>query len=138
MPKLYRAWNSLGSTGRINPHLYRSLPSISLDYAVMEKMRNVHCLEVPFEWRDVGGWSSLAEFWPADKTGNRIRGKNVLCLDSSGNIVKSKDRLIALLGVHDFVIVDTPDALLVCRRSETERLRAIVEALEKRKSFRYL
>ena len=72
IPGLYRAWKPLSSAAPVKKSFYRTLPSISLDYAVMEKMKNIHCLEVPFQWRDVGGWPSLAEFWPADKEGNRF------------------------------------------------------------------
>ena len=117
--------------------IYRSLPSISLDYGVMEKLRNVHCLEAPFEWSDLGGWVGLAEFWPADSAKNRVQGK-ALFVKSRGNIVKADERLVALLGVEDLLVVDTRDALLICPQSRTEEIREVVGELERRKASRYL
>lgn len=143
-PKLYQKWNVLASVAPEKKHThamhktYFALPSISIDYAVMEKMKNVHCLLAPFRWSDVGSWVGLSEFWPEDKQGNRTRG-NILLLDSEKNIVQSRHRLIALLGVKEMVVVDTPDAILVCPVSKVEEIRRVVNALEKkREHHRYL
>lgn len=140
-PKIYRSWKKLAKLGARHAvplrRVYRSFPSISLDYAVMEKMKNVHCLKVPFGWKDVGSWESLADFWKSDSKGNRSQGKN-LFIRSEGNIVKAGNRFIALLGAKDLIIVDTPDALLVSSRAESEKIRDIVQALEKQKAKKYL
>ena len=139
-PKLYPAFKSL-SAKRLNPEklrrLYQTFPSISLDYAVMEKMKDVHCLKVPFQWKDVGGWPSLSEFWKKDAQGNRSQGQNLL-IRSRENIVKGSKRLIALLGANNLIVVDTADALLIASRSESEKIREIVDELEKRGSHEYL
>ena len=138
-PKLYPAFKSLSkklSTQKLLS-IYKKLPSISLDYAVMEKMKNVHCLKVPFQWKDVGGWPSLSEFWKEDSKGNRMKGQGLL-IRSQGNIVKSDKRLIALLGVKDLIVIDTPDALLISSRAESEKIREIVHELEKKRSYEYL
>lgn len=139
MPALYRAWERLGTVlgGPVLRRIYRSLPSISIDYAVMEKMKDVHCLEVPFQWKDVGGWPSLSEFWKQDAEENRSQGKS-LFIRSQNNIVKSGNRLVSLLGVKDLIVIDTPDALLISSRSESEKIREIVQALEKQKALKYL
>ena len=117
--------------------LYAKFPSVSLDYGIMEKLEEVHCLEAPFEWNDLGGWPGAAEFWPKDSRGNRIQGP-VLLVHSRRNIVKSNKRLVALLGVEDLMVVDTEDALLVAPRARAEQIREIVSALEKQKKFSYL
>ncbi len=116
---------------------YRKLPSISLDYGMMEKLKNCHCLVAPFTWSDLGGWKALAEFWPSDSKKNRAQGKTLL-LGSERNIVKATSRLVVLLGVQDLVVVETADALLVCHQKEAEGIRHVVEELEKRKASAYL
>lgn len=130
-------WQPGTSSNASLNRIYRRLPSISLDYAVMEKMRNVHCLQVPFEWNDLGGWAGLAQLWPSDSHQNRVKGEALL-IKSQGNIVKANKRLIALLGVRGLVVIDTEDALLVCPRSEVERIRDVVSELERRRAFKYL
>jgi mannose-1-phosphate guanylyltransferase len=117
--------------------VYKSLPSISIDYAVMEKMKNVHCLLAPFQWSDLGGWLGISEFWPRDNAHNRVHGRAIL-VKSERNIVKAKERLVALLGVQDLLVVDTPDALLIAPRSRTEEIREVVRELERRKHLQYL
>lgn len=117
--------------------LYNSLPSISIDYAVMERMKNVHCLLAPFELKDLGGWEGISKLWSSDREKNRTHG-NVLFVKSRGNIVKSNRRLVALVGAEDLVVVDTEDALLVCHRSKAEEIRDVVIELEKRKAHKYL
>lgn len=138
-PRLYPAFEKLRSI-KVSAGLkriYRALPSISIDYAIMEKMKNSHCLLCAFEWKDLGGWAGIAELWPTDAQQNRILGQALL-VKSRGNIVKSHKRLVALVGTQDMVVVDTEDALLVCPRSEVEQIRHVVHELEKRKAHRYL
>lgn len=142
-PKLYPAFEKLsslpkgGANKRQIAQVYARVPSISIDYAIMEKMKNVHCLLAPLEWSDLGGWIGLSEFWPSDRNQNRIQGKPLL-IKARGNIVKGSKRLIALLGVENFLVVDTPDALLICPRSEAEHIREVVHELERRKAYLYL
>ena len=140
LPRLYAEFDRLGSVNlgrtKLLP-IYRRLPSISLDYGVMEKMRNVHCLLAPFEWSDLGGWAGLTQFWPADSAGNRAQGK-VLLVKSRDNVVKANKRLVALLGVENLLVVDTSDALLICPQSRTEEIRDVVRELDRRKANEYL
>lgn len=140
LPRLAKAWKLLGeqplSRARLK-RIYQGLPSLSLDYGVMEKMRNLHCLLAHFEWRDLGGWLGLAASWPSDAQKNRVQGKALL-VKSRRNLVKGDERLVALLGVEDLLVVDTSDALLICPRSQTEEIRELVRALERRKAFQYL
>ncbi len=111
--------------------LFPKMPNISIDYGLMEKMKGrILTLPVDFGWSDVGGWNALSELLSSDKAGNVCIGKSVL-VRSSGNFVKSPKKLVALVGMKDFVVVDTPDALLVCPKSETESIRDVVEKLKK-------
>ncbi len=117
---------------------YAAMPNISIDYGLMEKMRG-RILAIPLDlgWNDVGGWQSLADLWPKDQKRNVAIGKTLL-IHSEGNIIKGNKRLVALLGIKDCVVVDTPDALLVCPRHKTESIRQIVAELRKRKWEQYL
>jgi len=83
-----------------------------------------------FGWSDLGDWESWGELAGELPGGNRGRA-DLLSLEGSGNIVCGDRRLVALVGVDDLVVVDTPDALLICRRDQTQRLRGVIEQLEK-------
>jgi Mannose-1-phosphate guanylyltransferase len=106
--------------------------NISVDYAVLEKASNVVGLAADdIGWNDVGSWNAIYELMKRDASGNAARGE-MLYIDSANNYVDSKDRLVALLGVRDLVIVDTPDALLVADRSRAQQVGELVKMLEKR------
>ncbi len=107
---------------------FAGIPSISLDYAVMEKADNVSVVACKFDWSDVGSWDAVSALAGADESGNRTRGE-VVAVDSRDLFVHSEDRLVAALGVEDLVIVDTPDALLVADRSRCQDVKRIVDRL---------
>jgi len=108
--------------------------NISIDYAVLERAKNV--VGIPagdVGWNDVGSWNAVYELQPRDARGNAVRG-DALLLDSGGNYVDAaKSKLIALLGVHDLIVVDTPDALLIADRSRAQQVGDLVKQLEKEK-----
>jgi mannose-1-phosphate guanylyltransferase len=105
---------------------FPKLPKISIDYAIMEKAGRVLVVESAFDWDDVGGWTAVAKYLDCDAAGNQ--GNCTLkTLDAGNNIVFSKSsRTIALLGVSDLIVVETPDALLVCHRHEAEKIKQLV------------
>jgi len=105
--------------------VYPGLPSISIDYGVMERARRILVFPCSFAWDDLGSWPALARVFPTDAAGNLTRGKVVL-EDVGGSIVQSSGKLIAVLGVKDLVIVETEDAILVCDRSRAQELRRLV------------
>lgn len=115
------------------------MPNTSIDYGLMEKLGgNILTMPVDFGWSDVGGWQSLPELFGKTKEGNTVFGKAVL-VESGNSIVKTNPKkLIALLGVQDLVVIDTPDALLIAHRSRTESIRQIVDVLEKQNLKQYL
>src|ERR1035437_8913756 len=108
--------------------------NISIDYAVLEKAANV--VGIPagdIGWNDVGSWNAVYELQPRDAQGNAVRG-DALIQDSGGNYVDAaKSKLIALLGVHDLIVVDTPDALLIADRRRAQQVGDLVKQLEKEK-----
>jgi mannose-1-phosphate guanylyltransferase len=110
--------------------VFDEIPSISIDYALMEKAEDVLVTKGDFGWSDVGAWSSLAEIWDADTAGNAGKGE-IAALDSQGTVCYNPGRLTALIGARDLVIVNAGDALLVCRKDQDQRVREIIEILGK-------
>ncbi|MFA4987171.1 MAG: sugar phosphate nucleotidyltransferase [Candidatus Brocadiia bacterium] len=117
---------------------YPSADKISIDYAVMEKTSDAIVVQAEFTWDDVGTWLSLQRHCSQDVNGNIIIG-NVSALDASNSIISGEtDRLVAVLGVKDMIIVDTGDALLVMPKSESHRIKELLEKLKKEGLQRYL
>jgi mannose-1-phosphate guanylyltransferase len=107
--------------------------NISIDFAVLEKARGVvGCATDDFGWNDVGSWNALYELLPRDGSANVIRGE-ALAHSSSGNYIDAEGKLVALLGVKDLIIVDTPDALLIADRSRAQEVGDVVKQLEKQR-----
>ena len=115
------------------------MPSISIDYAVLEKAAGRVCvLEAPFEWDDVGSWQALPRLFQADREGNTIDG---LCcpVDTTGCIVRSDDKhLIATIGIKDVIIVHTSSATLVADKRDEGSLKKLIAEIEKRGLTDYL
>lgn len=110
---------------------FSRIPEISIDYAVME--RTPRCAMVPaqFAWSDIGSWTALAAQVPADARGNRTVGDAVL-LDSHDTYVQAQGRLVAVVGVNDLAIIETPDAVLVAHRDSVQDVKRVVERLRDR------
>jgi mannose-1-phosphate guanylyltransferase len=105
---------------------FPNLPKISIDYAILEKATRVLVVEAAFDWDDVGGWAAVAKYFQGDDAGNHSNC-NVKILESNNNIVfTSEPRTVALLGVSDLIVVQTPDAILVCNRHEAEKIKQLV------------
>jgi len=127
-----------GPLGKGMDRYYSQMPNISIDYGLMEKMKgSILTIPADFGWNDVGGWKSLEGLWPQDKHGNTSLGQSLL-IESRGNIIKSGKRLVVLLGVKDHVVVDTPDAVLICPKEQTESIRKVVASLQAKPLKKYL
>ena len=112
-------------------HTFPLCENISVDYAVMEKARNVYGIPAgDFGWNDVGSWNAVYELLTRDERGNVVTPES-LCLDSHNNFVDARGKLVALLGVKNLIVVDTPDALLVASRDCAQQVGDVVKALEK-------
>ncbi len=108
--------------------IYKKMESISIDYGIMEKAKNTVVIRADITWNDVGSWSSLADVWDTDQHKNATRGK-VLCVESKECVASSPHKVAILLGIEDLVIVDTPDALLVCRKTCSQDVKSLQELL---------
>lgn len=108
---------------------YRTIENISIDYGVIEKASNVLVIPIDVKWKDVGCWDSLAEIWDKDDKGNCGQGE-FLALDSTGCIISSPHKFAALVGVENLIVIDTPDALLVCRKDRAQDVGRLEERLK--------
>ncbi|HZP43812.1 MAG TPA: sugar phosphate nucleotidyltransferase [Candidatus Binatia bacterium] len=116
---------------------YGRIPSVSIDTGVLERASRVAVVRARFPWSDVGSWAALEPFWRNGNGGNAVRGR-ALPIDSVGCVVDSPRRLVALVGVEDLVVVDSPDALLVCRKDRAQDVRLVVDQLRRRRLLQYL
>jgi mannose-1-phosphate guanylyltransferase len=129
---------AVGHGGRTLAAAYARLASVSIDTGVLERAERVAVVRARFPWSDIGSWAALAPLWAAARNGrNAVRGRAVP-IDSHGCLVDSPKRLVALVGVDDLVVVDTPDALLVCRKDRAQDVRLVVDELRRRGLGRYL
>lgn len=113
------------------------LPSISIDFGVLEPSKNVAVIAADFEWDDVGSWRAVERYTAQDGSGNNVVGKHV-GVATQDCILVGKKRLIATVGVKDLVVVETEDAILVCSRDATERVKEIPERLREKEWTEYL
>jgi len=150
LPRLHREMRRLEKTAGTSreekalEEAYACCPAVSVDYGVMEKAKNVALIEAQFSWNDVGSWAALGKICAPDKNGNALiscgreqQGRGLL-LDSSGCLVRSEGKLIALLGMKDTVVVEAGNALLVCPRDRSQDVRRVLEELKVRGWKEYL
>lgn len=119
---------------------FPACPSISIDYAVMEKAGNVFVECVNFGWNDLGTWGALFDNSPKNRDGNVAQNCTLMTSDTEGCIfaVADSGKLVVASGLHDYIVADTGDVLLIHPRATEQRIRQIVTAVEDRFSGKYL
>ena len=131
-PLLARFIEKFPKRGSYSSYLKREfpkLPKISVDYAIMEGAKSVLALKASFPWDDVGSWTALPAHLPTDKKGNTLRGQ-ITAVDSQDTLALAEGgRSITLLGVKNLVVVDTPDALLVCPKDRVQEIKKLLPLL---------
>ncbi len=135
LPDMSAAFTSVelsGKAGEVD-ELYASCESISIDYGILEQASSVSVISCDFGWSDLGTWTSLAQHLPTDASGNTDSGVDLVASESTNNVVVGSDskKIIALRGLNDFIVVDTPDALLVCPKSDEQWVKILVGKLAK-------
>ena len=115
---------------------FEPIRSISVDYAIFEKSKNVAAVPCDIGWSDIGSWTQIGSLAPLNRHKNNLTG-NVICKKTNNCIVQGGERLIATLGVSDLVIADTPDALLVAHKDRVQEVGIIVDELKLREDKRY-
>ena len=124
---------ALPADRRLSPASYQrfeTLAKVSFDNAVLELSKHVEVVPTTMTWSDVGSLLSLEDLVGPDSAGNRVIGTGV-AVDSSGTLIYSPERLVATLGVHDLLVVDTSDATLIAARDRAQDVRKVVDALAK-------
>ena len=112
---------------------YPRLKEIAVDNAIIERADKVATIRADIEWGDIGSWAALTDVLPADDAGNLFSGEIVAIDAANSTVYGRKDRVVALIGVDDLVVVDTADALLVCKKSEAQRVKDVLELLQEDK-----
>jgi mannose-1-phosphate guanylyltransferase/mannose-6-phosphate isomerase len=126
-----RAGNDLGFV-RLQPEAFARAPQKSIDYAVMEKTDRIAVVAGQFRWSDIGSWDALSDIAVRDSAGNVLQGE-VVTLDSSDCVVHSHDRLTAVVGLKDVIVVNTSDAVMVMPRARAQDVRELVDKLKAEK-----
>jgi len=122
-------WNAGEAWQEVILNEFNKMPDISIDYGVMEKSNNVSLVSADIGWSDVGSWDAVHEMAEHDEDGNEISG-NVLAIDCKNSLFRSESRLIAAVGLEDLIVVETPDAILLAKAGESQRVRELVDSLK--------
>ncbi len=117
---------------RIEEHIFKQCPDISIDYAVMEQASNVAVLPLDAGWSDVGSWESLWEACLRDENDNVLQG-DVLIENVTGSYVRAEHRLVAVLGLTDVVVVETADSVLVAHKQQSQAVKNLANIIQQRK-----
>ena len=125
-----------GTMQEIDRDTFIHIPDISIDYAVMEKAANVAVVPGDFGWSDIGSWNAVSELVKPDAAGNAVIGEAVL-VDTRNTFIQSDGRLVAVVGLENIIVIDTPDALLVADRDRTQDVKKVVEELKLRQHETY-
>ena len=117
--------------------VYGMIRGISIDYGVMEKAAAVYVIPGSFGWNDIGSWDEVYRVSGKDDSGNSITGK-VIQKDTKGSYVFSPDKVVAMIGVEDLIVVNTEDALLICRRGRSQDVKEIADYLKRKQMNEFL
>lgn len=132
------AYNTPGEQEAIN-RIYPECVNISIDYGIMEKAENVYVLPASFGWSDLGTWASAYDSIEKDYFENAVGGNNVFVVDATRNIVHANhEKLVVLQGIDDFIIVDTDDVLLICKKENEQKLKDYVAEIKREKGDRFM
>lgn len=138
-PSMFSYWKKILTALKNNDKdrmvsIFDEIPSISIDYALMEKAKDVLMCTGDFGWSDVGSWSSLVDIWPQDKEGNALRGENIT-LDAHNCLLFNPHKLTALVGINDIIVVNTDDVLLICHKDHDQKVKEIVKQIQKKQGI---
>jgi mannose-1-phosphate guanylyltransferase/mannose-6-phosphate isomerase len=113
----------------LDPETFGRVPDDSIDYAVMEKSKNVAVVPCSIGWSDIGSWSALGDLTAPDAQGNRIEGE-VMLHDVSNCYIQSNQRIVGAIGINNLIIIDTPDAVLVADRNRVQDVKLLYARLK--------
>lgn len=113
---------------RVDNDAFRESPSLSIDYAVMERIENLRVIPYQGDWSDVGSWDSVASLANQDEAGNTIQGDAVL-LESKNTLIRAESRLVTGIGLENLVVIETRDAVLVADTNKTQNVKNLIDTL---------
>ena len=116
---------------------FATMPSISIDYGVLEKSDRVSLIPCDFGWNDVGSWQAVHEISDKDENGNALQG-NVIAVGCKNSLIRAEKRLVAAIGVEDLCIIETTDAVLISKSDQTQRVREVVDALHEKDATEHI
>lgn len=143
LPELHTALQKLEENlmrndfDRILESVYAQIKGISIDYGVMEKSSEVYTIKSHFDWSDVGSWDEIYNSNKKDKDGNVKQGTTV-SINSKNCLVINDQRIAALVGVEDLLVIDTDNGLLICKRTESQNVKEVVDYLKRKGLDQYL
>ena len=138
LPKVYQIVQAILAESRsgvtfqeaVEKH-FAAMPSISIDYGVLEKSERVSLIPCDIGWNDVGSWHAVHEISAKDENGNALQG-NVIAVGCKNSLIRAEKRLVAAIGVEDLCIIETDDAVLISKSDQTQRVREVVDALHEK------
>lgn len=110
---------------------FAAMPSISIDYGVLERSDRVSLIPCDIGWNDVGSWQAVHEIADKDEHGNALQG-NVIAIDCRNSLIRAEKRLVAAIGVEDLCVIETTDAVLISKSDQTQRVREVVDHLQEK------
>jgi mannose-1-phosphate guanylyltransferase len=131
-------FNTPGEQAAIE-RIYPLCSNISIDYAIMEKANNVYVIPSSFGWSDLGTWNSAYDNLEKDYLGNAVAGENAMIIDATKCMISApQEKLLVLQGLDDFIVVDTPDVLLICKKEKEQEIKEYVAEVKRNKGEQYL
>jgi mannose-1-phosphate guanylyltransferase len=118
--------------------VYSRTKSISIDYGIMETAKKVCVLRADFDWNDLGSWEAVYNISPRDPNGNVIHSKEHVLINAKNNYFYSQKKLIAAVNIEGLVVVDMDDALLICKKEDSQEVKAVVDYLSRKGMDSYL
>ena len=143
LPELYGGLKSLepalGEAGEEQAlqEVFPSLPSISIDYGIMEKEQDILVVEGSFQWDDLGSWAALAEHTPQEEDSNAVRGRHV-GIETKECLVYGQNNLIATLGVDGLIIVESDGVVMICPKDRVQEVKALVQKVKEKGLYEHL
>jgi mannose-1-phosphate guanylyltransferase len=124
---------------KVISELYPHCTNVSIDYGFMEKAKNVYVIPSYFGWCDLGTWESAYENSEKDYLGNAVYGENVMVIDANECMIKAPDKkLVVVQGLEQFIVIDTPDVLLICERNREQQIKEYVAEVKRNKGDKFL
>lgn len=145
LPEMYEVFsaerekfNTSGEFAAVE-QIYPQCTNISIDFGIMEKAENVYVIPASFSWSDLGTWNSAWENMEKDYFGNAVAGNTVMVVDANNCVVHVPDqKLVLLQGLEDYIVVDTKDVLMICKKDKEQEIKEYVAEIKRNKGDKYL